>query len=292
MTKVKSFFFSAASLYIVGTIAAQTQTTLNISLNDANKCMSSINEARQTAEFPDLSNGTLFPSNHKDDPFLQSVCSTLLKDESTKIQNTEDPTTSPAIFRLNGESSLDCSAAVKDWQSAFSTFAENPPVKENNNSTNFTNKELSFVTIYNPIEGAQGDCREIICEQQSTAPANPEPAKTREQPRDEVQDDSGHPKEEEEEEDEEEEEEDKGEENGNGPIQGGAGPQEPSGGAIVKKASALICLTSPDASLKSPLFTQQQWEKITKALSSSTSVAAPSFLASAAVLSAALLLQF
>ncbi|KAL8450474.1 hypothetical protein Emed_002562 [Eimeria media] len=57
-----------------------------------------------------------------------------------------------------------------------------------------------------------------------------------------------------------------------------------------KTASALVCLTSPDALENNPLFTEQQWDKITKALSNSASVAVPSVLASAAVVSSVLLL--
>ncbi|KAL8451283.1 hypothetical protein Emed_002084 [Eimeria media] len=51
-----------------------------------------------------------------------------------------------------------------------------------------------------------------------------------------------------------------------------------------KQGSALLCVTSPNAFSKRPVFTQDQWDKIAKAFSSSASAAAPSTLALAAVL--------
>ncbi|KAL8450471.1 hypothetical protein Emed_002559 [Eimeria media] len=60
--------------------------------------------------------------------------------------------------------------------------------------------------------------------------------------------------------------------------------------ATDKTASALVCLTSPDAFTKNPLYSQQQWEKIAKALTNSTSIAMPTSLALAAVLTGVMLL--
>ncbi|KAL8450468.1 hypothetical protein Emed_002556 [Eimeria media] len=66
--------------------------------------------------------------------------------------------------------------------------------------------------------------------------------------------------------------------------EGGSGGND---GTVGKKASALVCLTSPDARTKNPLYTEQQWDKIAKALSNPASSAVPSFLILAAALAAA-----
>nr|QIS60152.1 surface antigen 11 [Eimeria stiedai] len=51
-----------------------------------------------------------------------------------------------------------------------------------------------------------------------------------------------------------------------------------------RKSSALVCLTSPSALTKQPIFSEAQWEQIAKVFSSSASGAVPSALAFAAVL--------
>ncbi|KAL8448002.1 hypothetical protein Emag_004116 [Eimeria magna] len=162
----------------------------------------------------------------------------------------------PAVFKIDEETSPDCNAAVKDWQGGISSFEENPPVrKETNGYSDLDDKARSFVALYNPSDKIQGHCQVIVCEEKTTTPAEPgqqQIPQVREEARgDEVTEDE-----------EEEEEEANGTEGGAGPDhtqgpspgQPGAGAEE-NDGAQGKKSSALVCLTYPNALDKNPLFT-------------------------------------
>ncbi|KAL8448003.1 hypothetical protein Emag_004117 [Eimeria magna] len=161
----------------------------------------------------------------------------------------------PAVFKIDEETSPGCNAAVKDWQGGFSSFEENPPVKKDTNGySGLDDKARSFVALYNPSDKIQGHCQVIVCEEKTTTPAEPgqEPhPEAREEARGEEGEDDDH------DEDQDRETETRPEPELTpvpSPGQPGAGAEE-NDGAQGKKASALVCLTYPNALDKNPLFT-------------------------------------
>ncbi|KAL8448007.1 hypothetical protein Emag_004121 [Eimeria magna] len=272
MTLFRLGLCTAASLSLVGSTGAGTEALpeTTISLNDANDCLSGMDEAREAADLPTLTQDSLFPTvkAEEQDPFLQSICETLLKEHTAETKATEGSKGTLAIFPLAEKAELDCSAAVENWQGGFTSFGENPPVKEDSlKYSDLDDQARSFVALYNPSDRIKGDCQVVVCKKQTAI----------------GQRETGGPKVEE------------VTETGGGPPQLTV-PSQPgaaedgSGEAKDKTASALVCLTSPDAFAKNPLFSQQQWKKIAKALSNSTSFAVPTSLAFAAMLAVVLLL--
>ncbi|KAL8448005.1 hypothetical protein Emag_004119 [Eimeria magna] len=209
-----------------------------------------MDEARQAADLPTLTEAKIFPEDTSTDSF-NSFCYTLLNIQPPENAAREAFPGTPAVFKIDEETSPGCSAAVKDWQGGFSSFEENPPVKkETNGYSGLDDKARSFVALYNPSDKIQGHCQVIVCEEKTTTLANPGQQlhpEAREEAREEGDD-----------EDEEDEEEDNPTEGGPkpGPLPGqpGAGAEE-NDGAQGKKSSALVCLTYPNALDRNPLFT-------------------------------------
>ncbi|KAL8448004.1 hypothetical protein Emag_004118 [Eimeria magna] len=250
-----------------------------------------MDEARQAADLPTLTEAKIFPAETETDSF-NSFCYTLLNvgfvflgpfvsriraacssragsahvtvsvafSCEFQIQPPENAAReafpgTPAIFKIDEETSPGCSAAVKDWQGGFSSFEENPPVKkETNGYSELDDKAHSFVALYNPSDKIQGHCQVIVCEEKTTKPAEPGQQQVP-QVREEARGDGF-------EEDEEDEDEDEGMEPepepdstpGPSPGSPGTGAEE-NDGAQGKKSSALVCLTYPNALDKNPLFT-------------------------------------
>ncbi|KAL8448006.1 hypothetical protein Emag_004120 [Eimeria magna] len=214
---------------------------------DANHCLSSMDEAREAADFPKLTKAALFPmvKAKEQDEFLQSICETLLEEDTAQARNTETSKGTLAIHRRNGDADLDCSAAVKDWQGGFNSFGGNPPVKEESDEySDLDDKARSFVALYNPSEKIKGECQVIVCEKKAVETQNQRQGAESAGPEDKdkkedlVQDEVGAAP-------------------GAGlqPEQQGPEPEEEAADKTEgKTASALVCLTFPDALDKTPLF--------------------------------------
>ncbi|KAL8448009.1 hypothetical protein Emag_004123 [Eimeria magna] len=204
-----------------------------------------------------------------------------------KTRETSEGT--PAFYRLNGGAKPDCSAAVKDWQEGFSIFERSPPVEQDGTYSDLAGKGISFVALYNPSDDIKGGCQVILCKEKTGSVQSPSQRQVAEEKEaglhahEGTDDDVG------------KEDPSKGHESETAPqppLEPAPGPPAPEAGgddgAEGKMASALLCLTSPEALDNNPL--EQQWDKIVKALSNSASVAVTSFLAFVAVVSGAFLL--
>nr|WJJ67110.1 suface antigen 30 [Eimeria intestinalis] len=110
--------------------------------------------------------------------------------------------------------------------------------------------EYSFVALYNPSDRAQADCRIVLCEQRVAGQQRR--TKMRGAQRDEEQNRTEGSEEEEEKKKEDEEQVEEEAEQLTADSSVGQGSDESARG---NTASALVCLTSPDVSAKSPLFT-------------------------------------
>ncbi|KAL8450470.1 hypothetical protein Emed_002558 [Eimeria media] len=261
MAALRLLFCSAAALLLVEFPAITAEKTIEFEQKDANGCLAVMNEARQKADLPGLTKKVLFSQTADTESFLNFVCGVVLKEkELTKIA-----LGTPAIFEMSEEAESYCSAAVKEWQGGYNFFAAKPPVTADCEYPSLGSQHYGFLSLYNPSPGAEGECQIVDCEEKDM--------KEQEQSQQQLPQN-------------EEEEKEKGsdEQNGAPGVPGAAGRAE-GDNAESRKAKALVCLTSPDAFNNRPLFTQEQWDKIAKALSSSTSVAAPSTLAFAAMLS-------
>ncbi|KAL8448011.1 hypothetical protein Emag_004125 [Eimeria magna] len=77
-------------------------------------------------------------------------------------EDRELPRGNYALFELDGATSPQCNAAVTDWRSALNMFPrESPPSKED---VIFRGREgLAFVALYNPSDGAVGECQVVAC---------------------------------------------------------------------------------------------------------------------------------
>ncbi|KAL8274123.1 hypothetical protein Esti_001965 [Eimeria stiedai] len=269
MVAFRLLFCSAAALLLPESEAALSGGKTETTLTDANQCLATMNEARYAADLPKLQKQTLFPQKEDDNGLLPFACSLLLKKNPPGDEVSKSLGGTPAIFEMSEDSDPDCNAAVKEWQSGFELFAANPPVNKDEEYLGLPPKQFSFVSLYNPSPGAVGECQVVLCEEKDAQEQSSQQLPQKDEA--------------------EEKEAEKRQQEGAAGAAGapGGAEAENAGG---KKAKALVCLTSPEAFNNKPLFTQQQWDKIAKALSSSTSVAAPSFLVLAAVLSGALLL--
>ncbi|CDI79669.1 SAG family member [Eimeria acervulina] len=125
---------------------------------------------------------------------------------------------------------VSCSAAVKQWKSAFTNFSGVPPPNKEGETAYTNQSNVSLVAMYNPSPNATADCRLVTCTQSVTQ-------------------DSEQPK--------------------------------------TTAASALICLTTPDALPKDGTtapFTEEQWGKIVSSIRNSASTAVPSMVGLAAAI--------
>ncbi|KAL8431331.1 hypothetical protein ACSSS7_005346 [Eimeria intestinalis] len=153
-----------------------------------------------------------------------------------------------------------CSAAVKHWQKGYSIFKQNPPVDRKVEFEGMSPEGVSFVTLYNPTDGAEGECVVAACTERPKTGNGQD-----------VGDDADN-----EDDDDDNEDDEAGEK------------KKLKAQSRSKMVSALLCATTPVAFDNNPLFTRDQWDKIAKANSASTAMA--SLLTSAALLAAVLLL--
>ncbi|KAL8450476.1 hypothetical protein Emed_002564 [Eimeria media] len=243
MTVLRRAVYTAATLILVDGARVASTGTITTTLTDANECLADMNVVREAASLPPLTKSkTPKISSDPQHELWKVVCDALLGKEIGTYKDKELPRGSYALFELGGATNPQCSAAVKDWGSALTSFPkEKPPGK---GDVLLKGREgLAFVALYNPSNGAVGECKVVVCKEKFGE------MQLRAQAAD--------PK---------------------VPIERNEGDATP------KTVSALFCSTFPDAFGNSPLFTQQQWDKIVKTRPSSASVAVPSFFAFAAML--------
>ncbi|KAL8451278.1 hypothetical protein Emed_002079 [Eimeria media] len=169
------FLFAAASQILVDLSAASNEEMVKVvRLADAGTCLTDLNAARQDAGLPALTTELTTEDEEKDffnkeepaDELWKPVCETLLDGSPfTPSQEVVDDLI-PALFRLgDGDTTTppQCSAAVKQWQKGYTTFKANPPVDRKVEYSEMTPEGLSFVTLYNPSDGAKGQCVVAAC---------------------------------------------------------------------------------------------------------------------------------
>ncbi|KAL8450475.1 hypothetical protein Emed_002563 [Eimeria media] len=231
LVSILLFCFSAL-LSLLGIRAAAPQATVEYSLIDASQCLTNVNEARQAAGLPKAEKKSLLPSPPTPSALLKAACYYMLKEYPDGEIEGEVKVT-PALFPLEGQANPDCSAAVKNWQGGYQFFETHPPVNENVFYSGFDPQALAFVALYNPSNGIQGDCQVVVCSKKPAQQQNPSKQAL---PQEEQDEQSQSPE----------------------PEKEGNGESPPSGGkdnATSKTASALLCVTSPDAFANKPLFT-------------------------------------
>ncbi|KAL8440802.1 hypothetical protein Emag_007717 [Eimeria magna] len=253
------FLFAAASQGLVNFSAASHEAKRIVRLADANTCLTDLNAARHDAGLAALTTKTEKENDpNKDLPatyIWKAVCDTLLDNAPFTPSQEDLPGATPALFALGeGDATVapQCSDAVKHWRKGYSIFKADPPVDRKVDYAGVSPDGVSFVTLYNPSDGAQGRCVVAACTEKSKTESEEERGE-----------------EEEGEEDEDEEEKD----------------QKLNAQSDSKMVSALMCATTPVAFENSPLFTRDQWDKIAKA--NSASMATASLLTSAALLAGA-----
>ncbi|KAL8450469.1 hypothetical protein Emed_002557 [Eimeria media] len=236
MAAFRLFCCSAAALVVFGFPANAASPNINFTQEDANGCLTVMNEARQKADLPGLTQKPLFSQDNQINPFLDFVCAVVLKVVPTDKQQPAKPVQGTlGIFEMSEDSSSYCNDAVKEWQGGYNLFASKPPVTADYEYPSLGSQHYGFVTLYNPSPGAVGECQIVDCQGTDV--------KEQEQSQEQLPQENG---------------EDRGEENQeqNGAA-GAPGAPRGAGGdnAESRKAKALVCLTSPDAFNNKPLFT-------------------------------------
>ncbi|KAL8448010.1 hypothetical protein Emag_004124 [Eimeria magna] len=224
-------FYLPASLSLLGIHAAASQATGEYSLSSAAQCLSNMNEARQAAGLPNLTEKSLFPTSPERIALLTGVCHYMLQEYFDGEPGTEIEGT-PALFQFDGQASPDCGAAVKNWQDALRFFEARPPVNNDVSYSVMHPQALSFVALYNPSQGVQGDCQVLVC---TTKTAQLQMPSRQTLPAEDLEEQPQNAE----------------------PEKEGERESPPSGAGdnAGKTASALLCLTSPDAFGNNPLFT-------------------------------------
>nr|UUV61504.1 suface antigen 1 [Eimeria magna] len=96
-----------------------------------------------------------------------AVCDAVLKEATLEVD--EDVGDYSEIFaffaQADGTTEPDCSGAVKDWQRGFSILNKSPPVDDSISKEMINDRTVFFLTLYNPYDDAQGDCRVIVCKE-------------------------------------------------------------------------------------------------------------------------------
>ncbi|KAL8434437.1 hypothetical protein ACSSS7_003168 [Eimeria intestinalis] len=98
--------------------AAAMEATVKINLQDAKKCVSRMNEARHAADFPNLSEGTLFSTNPDKDPSLQSVCRALLEESGAYSNLGVEELSFVALYNPSDKAQGDCRVVLREQQPA------------------------------------------------------------------------------------------------------------------------------------------------------------------------------
>ncbi|CDJ45683.1 SAG family member [Eimeria brunetti] len=145
-------------------------------------CLDEVNDARGAAGFanfttaseevlkwPQTSESTALQSG---DPWLP-VCEALVpKDEAsteTRGGSTAAFVSGTYAFMALNSDQPECSAAVDHWKEAFSNFTSIPPSKTDGGNLYDKRQNISFVAMYNPIDGAAADCRVVTCTLKASA---------------------------------------------------------------------------------------------------------------------------
>ncbi|KAL8450477.1 hypothetical protein Emed_002565 [Eimeria media] len=166
MTLLRHFLGVTTSLLLLGDTATAAETTRTVELHDANQCLSTMNASRTRAGLSALTpkkNG--LPLGKVNDPAGWNAEATLEADEEVK-----DYGEIFAFYRqADGSTQPDCSGAVKEWQKGYSILNKTPPVDTSIDDEMINDKTVFFLSLYNPYEEVQGDCRVIVC----TEPVSP-----------------------------------------------------------------------------------------------------------------------
>ncbi|KAL8449684.1 hypothetical protein Emed_002939 [Eimeria media] len=144
------------------------------------KCLDELNHYRLAADFSAFTESKILapkpksgaPSGEEteadlDQDFLKYACDSLQSASSAL-------STDQAAFAVHSQSgaNADCSAAVEYWKGAIVNFDSLPPEYQEN-TTPYTNPQnVSFVALFNPQANAAVDCAYVTCQKTTTPPSS------------------------------------------------------------------------------------------------------------------------
>ncbi|KAL8449685.1 hypothetical protein Emed_002940 [Eimeria media] len=271
------------------------------------KCLDELNHYRLAAGFSAFIESQILPPKAEntvpsekenkaelDQKFLDYACGSLQSASSASI-------TEEATFAVHSQSGTDadCSAAVEYWKGAIVNFDSLPPEYQQNAAPYTNPQNVSFVALFNPQANAAVDCAYVTCQKTTTPPSSntngagdsgqngtpgqggeqtvippsttgPTTATTSPSTPDDThsQDSNELPKEPQE------------QQNANATESlrrrrlAATGAETGTGGTDTQKTNLLVCVTKPAAlTIGQKPFSEQEFQKITKALSNSASAA-------------------
>ncbi|KAL8434439.1 hypothetical protein ACSSS7_003170 [Eimeria intestinalis] len=167
----RHFLVAAASLFLLDASATGSETTRTVEFRTL--CFLLILQAERgrkqiagLAALTPKTNG--LPLGIVNNPgSWDALCDAALKGVTLDID--EDVREYREIFSFfqlaDGTTEPDCSGAVKYWQKGFSILNKSPPVNDSISDGMLNDKTISLVTLYNPSDEVQGDCRVIVCKE-------------------------------------------------------------------------------------------------------------------------------
>lgn len=267
-------FLSVAAAALLCAANAQDETagaTAEPTVIEAPKCLETINAARKLVELPALEKPekkdqkfgkqSSDAAADKQKDFLKQACAVLNPKAAERTSGTVEKIsyTGNFAYAAQADATDKCDDAVETWKKAVTKFESLPPKYTEAEKLYQDNDNLSFVAMFNTNTDATMECGIITCPAEKAA--------------EEEGEDNG-PK--------EEEEEDS--------SQSRKKSLRSKDGETETKADVygLVCYTAPKTlSKEKEPFTEEQWKKITSALSSSAATAAPAALAVAAAVAGA-----
>nr|UUW39112.1 suface antigen 11 [Eimeria magna] len=179
MALARSFLVAAASVVLLDS-TARASDPVTLKLAEVTSCLTNINEARQEAGLTILKGSTdlvpedsTFQSAGKAPPegLWSQVCTNLLGGVESKAPKSSTTLGTYAFFGLGEveeqknltEIEPQCSAAVEKWQKGFSSFEADPPAGKKVEYNDVSPDQVSFVTLYNPVSEAKGQCAVATC---------------------------------------------------------------------------------------------------------------------------------
>nr|WJJ67108.1 suface antigen 2 [Eimeria intestinalis] len=173
MAPSRSFLFAAASVVLFESRVGAEDIRRTVKVDEENNCLVALNAARQEAGLAPLEKDTrLIPSHDEEGPagILVDVCKSLLDGNDFKPLEEYSVLSTYALYNLGEVKDEDltkvdpqCGAAVKKWQEGFSAFEANSPVNRQPTYPETSSQEIAFVTLYNPVSPAQGQCALTTC---------------------------------------------------------------------------------------------------------------------------------
>ncbi|KAL8440882.1 hypothetical protein Emag_007648 [Eimeria magna] len=184
MAPARFFLVAAASVVLLDS-TARASDSATVKVAEKPDCLTAVNEARQKAglailkESKDLASTELTSQSSGKTPpegIWTQVCANLLGSGGEfKPPKASTSLGTYALFGLGeieeGEDLTEiepqCSAAVERWQKGFSFFEPDPPVGKQVDYNDASPGQVAFVTLYNPVSEAKGQCAVATCKSPS-----------------------------------------------------------------------------------------------------------------------------